>query len=110
MQDLQRAGLPVRGYNPGNADKVMRANIVSPIIARGRVYLPESQASPGFPRTWLKEALNQWCAFPEVRHDDYVDALTQALRYLRDAGMITIDPLEQQELDDRKKPVNPYAQ
>jgi len=110
VQDLQRAGLPVRGYNPGNADKVMRANIVSPIIARGRVFLPESTANPGQPRTWLKEAINQWCAFPEVRHDDFVDALTQALRYLRDAGMINIDPLEQQELEDRKKRVNPYLQ
>ena len=112
LQDLQRAGLPIRGYNPGRADKVMRANLVSPIIARGRVFLPESQANPGTPRTWLTEALNQWCAFPEVRNDDYVDALTQALRYLRDAGLINIDPLEQQEYHDNefKRKGNPYAQ
>ena len=34
LQDLRMAGLNVRGYNPGNADKMMRLNIVAPIIKR----------------------------------------------------------------------------
>jgi phage terminase large subunit-like protein len=42
IQDLQRAHLPVRAYNPGRADKIQRLNIVSNIIARGRVWIPES--------------------------------------------------------------------
>lgn len=112
IQDLQRAGLPVRGYNPGNADKMTRLNIVSPIIARGRVYLPESQNNPDQPRDWVHPFLNQVCAFPEVRNDDYVDALTQALRYLRDAGFINIDPVEssgEYADDERPRRVNPYA-
>ena len=112
IQDLQRAGLPARPYNPGNADKVMRANLVAPVIARGRVYLPESDQNPGAPRTWLSDAMNQWTAFPEVRHDDYVDALTQALRYLKDAGIIRIDPVDDGDeyADDRQIRSNPYAQ
>jgi predicted phage terminase large subunit-like protein len=113
IQDLQRAGLPVRGYNPGNADKVTRANLVAPIIAHRRVYIPESDRNPGTPRSWLSEAMNQWTAFPEVRHDDYVDALTQALRYLKDSGIIRIDPVDDGNdyyADDDRRRVNPYAQ
>jgi hypothetical protein len=76
------------------------------------VYLPESDQNPGTPRTWLSEALNQWTAFPEVRHDDYVDALTQALRYLKDAGIIRIDPEDNDDEygNDRVIRSNPYAQ
>lgn len=115
IQDLQRAGLPVRGYNPGKADKMMRLNIVAPVVERGRVYLPESDDTPGQPRNWILPFLNQVCAFPEVRNDDYVDTLTQALRYLRDAGFIDIDP-PPDELDEdyveyaKSRRVNPYDQ
>jgi predicted phage terminase large subunit-like protein len=112
IQDLQRAGLPVRGYNPGKADKMMRLNIVAPLVERGRVYLPESEVIKGEPRDWVQPFLNQVCAFPEVRNDDYVDTMTQVLRFLRDAGFINIDPLPDDEFDeDERQPrVNPYAQ
>jgi len=113
LQDLQRAGLPVRGYNPGRADKMQRLNIVSPIIQRGRVYLPESSERPGAARTWCDPLVNQLCAFPEVRHDDLVDATTQALRMLRDMGFLSIDyiPDDSDMYVDETQPrrVNPYA-
>jgi len=112
LQDLQRAGLPVRSYNPGNADKTMRLNIVSPLIARGRVYLPESTINPGCARDWCDAFLSQVCSFPDSKHDDYVDALSQALRVLRDMGFVNIDPVADPDLyyaDDRPKRANPYA-
>ena len=113
IQDLQRAGLPVRSYNPGNADKMMRLNIVSPIIERGRVYVPESINRVGFPRDWAEPLVSQLCSFPEVRHDDLVDSTTQALRILRDLGFINIDPVYDNSdmyVDDTKpRRVNPYA-
>jgi len=113
IQDLQRARLPVRAYNPGNADKMMRLNIVSPIIAKGRVWIPESSKWPGRPRDWAEPLIQQLCAFPEVRHDDLVDATTQALRVLRDSGFISIDPPPPDDdiYIDETKPqrVNPYA-
>ena len=112
-QDLQRAGLPIRGYNPGNADKMMRLNIVSPIIQRGRVYIPESMTKPGMARDWAEPLIAQLCAFPEVRHDDLVDSTTQALRIMRDMGLINIDPVYDAANDsydeDRPRRVNPYA-
>ncbi len=111
IQDLQRAGLPVRGYNPGNADKMTRLNIVAPIIERGRVYIPESIKNPGMARDWAEVLISQICSFPEVRHDDLVDTTTQALRVIRDMGLINIDPvIVVDEYDeDRQKRVNPYA-
>jgi len=116
IQDLQRAHLPVRAYNPGNADKIQRLNIVSNIIARGRVWIPESSVKKGYVRDWAEGFVSQICSFPESTHDDYVDACTQALRYLRDAGWLEIDPPPQDDWDEddyadtgRKRRENPYA-
>jgi predicted phage terminase large subunit-like protein len=112
IQDLQRAGLPVRSYNPGRADKTMRLNLVAPLIMRGRVYLPESEQRPGQPRLWCDPMVTQVCSFPLATHDDYVDALSQALRVLRDMGMVGIDPVQVEDdyTDDQRPPrVNPYA-
>jgi predicted phage terminase large subunit-like protein len=111
IQDLQRANLPVRSYNPGNADKAMRLNIVAPLIARGRLYLPESGREEGYARDWCDQFLNQVCSFPDSKHDDYVDALSQALRMLRDMGFLSIDPNPSydDDYDERPKRVNPYA-
>jgi predicted phage terminase large subunit-like protein len=113
IQDLQRAGLNVRAYNPGRADKTARLNIVSPIIAKGLMYLPESGINENQVRDWVEPFLNQVCAFPEVRNDDYVDALTQGLRLLRDMGFLTVDMIVDNSdmyVDEtRPRRVNPYA-
>jgi len=113
IQDLQRAGLNVRAYNPGRADKTARLNIVSPIIAKGLMYLPESGVNENQVRDWVEPFLNQVCAFPEVRNDDYVDALTQGLRLLRDMGFLTVDSIVDNSdmyVDEtRPRRVNPYA-
>jgi predicted phage terminase large subunit-like protein len=74
IQDLQRAHLPVRAYNPGKADKVQRLNIVANIIARGRVWIPESSKRKGFVRDWAEGFVSQICSFPETTHDDFVDS------------------------------------
>jgi hypothetical protein len=114
IQDLQRAHLPVRAYNPGRADKIQRLSIVANIIAHKRVWIPESTQRKGYVRDWAEGFVSQICSFPESTHDDYVDSCTQALRYLRDAGFLDIDPAPRYDDDDyvdgNKKPaVNPYA-
>ena len=95
------------------ADKMQRLNIVAPIIKRKRVYVPESSVKEGFVRDWAEPMISQLCAFPEVRHDDLVDATTQALRILRDMGFLDIDPVyndESQYIDETKpRRTNPYA-
>lgn len=112
IQDLQRAHLPVRAYNPGRADKIQRLSIVSNIIASKRVWIPESTSRAGYVRDWAEGFVSQICAFPDSTHDDFVDACTQALRYLRDAGFLDIDPAPAYDdySDDYRKPKsNPYA-
>jgi len=114
IQELQGSGVPVRGYNPGRADKVQRMNIVAPLIAKGKVYIPEDPDKPGEVAPWAKRFIRQVCSFPESGgHDDYVDVLSQALRVLRDSGWIQLDFLPSRDIDyadDRSKQrYNPYA-
>jgi hypothetical protein len=70
--------LPVKAVKVG-ADKVSRAAAAEPTIEAGRVMLPE-----GLP--WVGEFLAEVCAFPAGAHDDQVDALVQAINYLRSSG------------------------
>ncbi len=116
IQDLRRAGLPVIPYNPGRADKIQRLSIVANVIKAGRVWVPESGVRRGYVRDWAEGMISQVCSFPEgTAHDDFVDAMSQALRYLRDAGWITIDfPREwvdEEDYIDAGGPSreNPYA-
>ena len=115
IQDLQRAHIPVRAYNPGRADKVQRLSIVANIIRAGRVWVPESSVRKGYVRDWAEGMISQVCSFPNTDHDDFCDAMSQALRYLRDAGFLNIDPIPD-ELDEddyidagQRKRENPYA-
>ena len=120
IQDLQRAHLPVHAYNPGKADKVQRLSIVANIIRAGRVWVPESSKRAGFVRDWAEGMISQICSFPEgTTHDEFVDCISQGLRYLRDAGWISIDAaprdeIEQEDITDAeiynlRGRENPYA-
>lgn len=119
IQDLQRGHLPVYGYNPGNADKTQRLSIVANIIRAGRVWVPESGLRKGFVRDWAEGMVSQICAFPETAHDEFVDCISQGLRYLRDSGWISIDPPPREDYDEddvidamefnKRNKVNPYG-
>jgi predicted phage terminase large subunit-like protein len=115
IQDLQRAHVPVRAYNPGRADKVQRLSIVANIVKAGRVYVPESSNRPGYVRDWAEAMVTQICSFPNTDHDDFCDAFSQALRYLRDASWLNIDPLPPDDYDPEDyvdagiTRTNPYA-
>lgn len=111
IQDLRRAGIPVHSYNPGRADKVTRVHAISPLIESGIVYLPESKRNPGSTPTWLDPLINELLAFPNAEHDDMVDALTQALIYLRDSRLINIDAskFDLDRVAPSKEKINPYA-
>ncbi len=116
IQELQGSGIYVQGYNPGRADKVQRLNIVAPLIAKGKVYIPEDSVKKGEFADWSKRFIRQVCSFPEAGgHDDYVDSLSQALRVLRDSGWVNLDPIpardyEYADEDPSKRSANPYAQ
>ena len=120
IQDLQRAHLPVMPYNPGRADKVQRLSIVANIIRAGRVWVPESSVKKGYVKDWAEGMVSQICSFPEgTVHDEFVDCISQGLRYMRDAGWVNIDApprdeIEQEDITDAeifnmKTGGNPYS-
>ena len=120
IQDLQRAHLPVMPYNPGRADKTQRLSIVANIIKAGRVWVPEHSQRKGYVRDWAEGMVSQICSFPETVHDEFVDCISQGLRYMRDSGWISIDIPPRDDYDDddifdadehnRKSRGNPYAE
>jgi predicted phage terminase large subunit-like protein len=59
--------------------KVARANAVSPLFEAGNVFVPTVDRAP-----WVGEWREEMASFPMGRHDDDVDATTQALVYLRE--------------------------
>lgn len=119
IQDLHRTGVPVFAYNPGKADKLMRAHLASPYVNLGFIYLPESAKleRAGQPRTWVEPFLDQVCRFgPQTfdrddEEDDYVDTLTQVIAWCRDSNMLVIpyDPVEDDSELEEVRIKNPYA-
>jgi predicted phage terminase large subunit-like protein len=113
--ELQRAGIPVRAYNPGRADKLQRLHAISHLVMNRMVVIPESVQKAGSPAKWADKFLYQVCAFNgegSVDHDDYVDCLSQALTMLRDMTWITLKDDPEDDDEDQAPPeprVNPYA-
>ena len=113
-QMLEREGIEAYAYNPGRADKLTRLHIVSPIFARRMVWLPESNKYPGRPRNWVDPMLAQLCAYTgpgSVKHDDFVDSTSQALRLMMDKRLLdSIQAKKDEPSGPPPKPVrNPYA-
>lgn len=75
----------VSGVKPVKArtSKEIRARAITPEIESGNVYLPYP-SDPG--NEWVEDLLSELREFPNGKHDDQVDALTQALNGLRDGG------------------------
>ena len=86
--------------------------LIANIIERGRVFVPESTLKRGQPRDWADRLISQICSFPESDRDDLIDTASQALRLIRDLGLITIDPPPDDDddlYDVETTRVNPYA-
>jgi predicted phage terminase large subunit-like protein len=80
IQDLRRSTrLPIIAFEVGSRDKVERANLVAPTLESGRVHLPETAP-------WVAGFVENAAAFPDVEHDDDVDAFVEGLLYLNGAG------------------------
>ena len=79
-QELRLAGLPVFEYQP-DRDKVARAHACTHMLHNGKVYMPEG-------KVWAEEVVEECRKFPNATYDDHVDALTQAIWWFRDSGMI----------------------
>jgi predicted phage terminase large subunit-like protein len=61
-------------------DKVARAHGVSPIWSQLLVHAPD--------RDWADLVIDEMATFPKGRYKDLTDSATQAVKFLRDAGLI----------------------
>ena len=114
-QMLDKEGITSYPYNPGRADKLTRLHMVSHIFAQGKVWIPESENYKGRPKTWVEPMLAQLCSFTgsgSIRHDDYVDATTQAIRLCMDKNLLSgVKPTKRYEEEVKYTPpvMNPYT-
>lgn len=65
------------GINP-DGGKESRAAAVAPLIEAGNVRLPTPDEQP-----WIEDTLLEFVTFPAAKHDDRVDAASQALNWLQ---------------------------
>jgi predicted phage terminase large subunit-like protein len=73
---------------PARGDKWSRAHSVVDLFTDEMIYAPgEWQGDNWVWRDFADIVINQACAFPRAAHDDLVDSMVQALRYLRDNGL-----------------------
>lgn len=85
IQDLQRDRVPVRGVLP-EGDKQVKMSACSAQIEAGCVFLPTWAP-------WLEAFKAEMLAFPNGRHDDQADALSQMLNWNRNGEGYTVQDL-----------------
>ena len=123
-QSLAVEDILTHGYNPGNADKLTRLHLTSPMWAHRRVWAVESDSIPDTPKTYMDPLITQVCSYigeGSIERDDLLDTATQVMRVFMDEyiGPLTIkkDPVEEKrqaariaaEKAKRKlKGANPY--
>lgn len=90
IPELRNAAIAVYPYYPGSLDKTARANLVSHLVRDGYLWIPESRnpKRKGYPMNWLAKWHEQMLYFPNVAHDDAVDATVQALSVLDKMGFL----------------------
>jgi len=67
--------------DPKSQDKLSRLYSIQHLFAEGMVFSPD--------RAWADKVITQVGAFPRGKHDDLVDTVSQALRHMRELGMLT---------------------
>ena len=77
IQDLRADGVQNIIPQRPKLDKITRFAAVMPLFQEGRVILP-SQVS------WLNDFLQEVTLFPNSRHDDIVDSVSQFLGYMKE--------------------------
>lgn len=78
IDTLQREISGIIPVNP-EGGKITRAQAVTPLIEAGNVWLPKHAP-------WVGDLVTESSAFPNAKHDDQVDALTQALNRMANNG------------------------
>jgi predicted phage terminase large subunit-like protein len=84
----------VQLFDPKSQDKMARLYSVQHLFAEGIIYAPD--------RKWSDMVISEVAQFPHGKHDDITDTVSQALRQLRDMGLIARAPERLAELESLK--------
>jgi len=66
--------------DPKSMDKLSRLYSVQHLFSEGMIHAPD--------KTWADMVITQVGQFPKGKHDDLVDTVSQAVRHLRDLGLL----------------------
>ncbi|HWZ21671.1 MAG TPA: phage terminase large subunit [Cytophagaceae bacterium] len=84
IQELKKLGIRLKAMARGKGDdKVSRAHVASVMLEQGVVWYPKGCA-------WATEVIRQCASFPNAKHDDLTDTVTDALIFLRNFKRITV--------------------
>jgi predicted phage terminase large subunit-like protein len=84
----------VQLVDPEGIDKTARLYSIQHLFEEGLVYAPD--------KAWADDVITQCMRFPKAKHDDLVDTVAYAMRYLRKTGFIQRAEEVQADLDDMK--------
>lgn len=87
----------VQIINPGSLDKLARVYSIQHLFSEGMIYAPD--------RTWADMVIRQCEVFPKGKNDDLVDTVSQALRHLRETGLLVRAPERMAEIDAGRRHV-----
>lgn len=93
---IQTLQTTIGGIIPVNPEggKIARVNAVSAYIESGNVYLPRS--------TWISDFVEEAASFPNGKHDDQVDAMSQALhRFIYFSGDVSAEDKHDNSMEAR---------
>jgi len=80
--------------DPKGGDKLARLYSVQHLFSEGMIWAPDKE--------WSEMVIRQTSSFPKGKHDDLVDSLSQGLRHLREAGLLTRSIERIAEIDRNK--------
>lgn len=103
IQEMRAFGIPVEGGKEhAHKDKKARVNAISDMFMSGFVWYPDQR--------WAHEVIEECAEFPNGKHDDYVDTVSQALLRARRGGLLLQTDYEfgGSPLDDPSIPLDPY--
>jgi len=87
----------VQIINPGSLDKLARVYSIQHLFSEGMIYAPD--------RGWADKVIQQCEVFPKGKNDDLVDTVSQALRHLRETGLLVRAPERMAEIDAGRRHV-----
>ncbi len=105
IQDLNRAGIMVRGYNPNkDGTKDQRLELSLDFFDNGRIWVPAAPPHYTMPRRWAGKFIDICVSHPSSDSRDVVDCTSQAIIHIKRTGWVhhTDDPRPKAQWSERQ--------